>query len=212
MTTLANATSRPPAHNEPEWDDESAVFSLNPAEPTDSAQRMQGPPSPSPLARGLSEASVADAFSQYHRYVAQIGRRILGSSADVEDLIQDVFLATVKDIHKVREPAKLRGWLATVATRMAYRKRRSSSLGYGFPADPHELMELPSQDASPESRADQSGKWRGVLELPEELRTPWLLKHLHGLTLEGVAARCGCSMSTTQRRLQAAAGRLARKR
>ena len=36
-------------------------------------------------------------FNDYRAYVAKIGRRILGPTSEVDDLIQDVFLATVRD-------------------------------------------------------------------------------------------------------------------
>jgi RNA polymerase sigma factor (sigma-70 family) len=71
---------------------------------------------------------VGKLFSSYRAYVAKIGRRILGPSNEVEDLIQDVFLATVRDIHKLEDPARLSSWLATVTTRMARRRRFRNSV------------------------------------------------------------------------------------
>jgi RNA polymerase sigma-70 factor (ECF subfamily) len=97
---------------------------------------------------------------------------------------------------------------------MARRRRYRNSLA---PApcleDPAALLENASEDGpSPESTADLSGNIQRVLSLPDELRTPWLLKHVEGLTLEDVAQQCDCSLSTVQRRLQAASGRLQRQR
>jgi RNA polymerase sigma-70 factor (ECF subfamily) len=165
----------------------------------------------------LREPAVGDVgelFNSYRGYVAKIGRRILGPSNEVDDLIQDVFLATVRDIHKLEDPARLAAWLGTMATRMAKRRRFRNSLRPTPSAeDPEQLLERANDDApSPESTADLAGNIERVLSLPDELRSAWVLKHVEGLTLEDVAQRCDCSLSTVQRRLQAASGRLQRQR
>jgi RNA polymerase sigma-70 factor (ECF subfamily) len=154
---------------------------------------------------------VGELFNAYRGYVAKIGRRILGgSNSEVDDLIQDVFLATVRDVHKLEDPARLASWLGTVTTRMAKRRRfRNSVRPSAGPEDPEQFLERVSQDGpSPESTADLAGNIERVMSLPDELRTPWVLKHVEGRTLEDVAQQCDCSLSTVQRRLQAATGRL----
>jgi len=155
---------------------------------------------------------VGQVFCEYRSYVAKIGRRILGTSAEVDDLIQDVFLATLKDIHKVKDPARLRAWLATVTTRMAKRRRFRSTIRPTLSHDDAEdLFELIAEDVpSPESTADLAGNIQRVLSLPDELRTPWMLKHVEGHTLQDVAAQCDCSLSTAARRIQTATGKIRR--
>jgi RNA polymerase sigma-70 factor (ECF subfamily) len=156
---------------------------------------------------------VGQLFSSYRGYVAKIGRRILGASSEVDDLIQDVFLATVRDVHKVKDPARFRAWLATVTTRMAKRRRFRSSTHPISCDDIEGLDEMASDPGpGPESTADLSGNIRKLLSLPDELRTPWLLKHVEGHTLEDVAKRCDCSLSTAARRIQTVNNRLQRRR
>jgi len=130
----------------------------------------------------------------------------------VDDLIQDVFLATLKDIHKVKDPARLRAWLATVTTRMAKRRRFRSSIRPTLSHDDtDDLFDLVADEVpSPESTADLAGNIQRVLSLPDELRTPWLLKHVEGHTLQDVAAQCDCSLSTAARRIQTATGKIRR--
>jgi RNA polymerase sigma-70 factor (ECF subfamily) len=152
-------------------------------------------------------------FSDYRAYVAKIGRRILGPSSEVDDLIQDVFLATVRDAHKIKDPARLAAWLGTVTTRMAKRRRFRSS-HYPLASEGLEDLADRAQDdgPGPESSADLSGNIRKLLSLPDELRTPWLLKHVEGHTLEDVARQCDCSLSTAARRIQNASSKLGRGR
>jgi RNA polymerase sigma-70 factor (ECF subfamily) len=208
----AASSPPPPAQLEPlddadmSWVEESAVFEL-PAPAKASAH---------PLAESdgtLPAEDVGRLFSSYRAYVAKIGRRYLYSSAEVDDLIQDVFLATVRDIHKLKDPARLRAWLATVTTRMAKRRRFRSS-NHPLASDGLDgVSELPNDDGpGPESTADLIGNIEKLLSLPDELRTPWLLKHLEGHTLEDVARQCDVSLSTAARRIQSVSERLNRRR
>ena len=173
------------------------------------------PPLPeSDLEARLDQDDVAQLFSQYRYYVAKIGRRILGTGSDVDDLIQDVFLTTVKDVHKIKDPARLRAWSRCPATRMAKRRRfRRASQPVSNHDDLDELTDLANEEGpGPESTADLSGNIQKVLSLPDELRTPWVLKHVEGCTLQDVAKRCDCSLSTAARRIQTASGRIHRRR
>jgi RNA polymerase sigma-70 factor (ECF subfamily) len=218
--------SHPPAHRlsqlplaalEPrddaaaEWGEESAVFELPPLDGSG-----LGPFDDTPAASPSQAPPVEDVgrlFSDYRAYVAKIGRRILGASSDVDDLIQDVFLATVRDAHKIKDPARLSAWLGTVTTRMAKRRRFRSSLYPIAGDDLDDLVDLARDDGpGPESTADLSGNIRKLLSLPDELRTPWLLKHVEGHTLESVAKQCDCSLSTAARRIQNASNKLGRRR
>lgn len=194
------------ADEDASWGEESAVF--------ERPGLVGDAPRPPPGAESdTSPEDVGRLFSNYRAYVARIGRRFLGSSAEVDDLIQDVFLATVRDVHKVKDPARLRAWLATVTTRMAKRRRFRSSLHPLASDGLDALYELPNEDGpGPESTADLLGNIDKLLSLPDELRTPWLLKHLEGHTLEDVARQCDVSLSTAARRIQSVSDRLGRRR
>lgn len=194
---------------------ETACEDAAPAPSSTARARTLRPEAPVESGAGgaLGSDDVGQLFCAYRSYVAKIGRRILGTSNEVEDLIQDVFVATLRDIHKVKDPARLRAWLATVTTRMAKRRRFRSSIRPTINHDdPEELFESTSDDSpSPESTADLAGNIERVLSLPDELRTPWLLKHVEGRTLQDVATQCDCSLSTAARRIQTANGRIQRR-
>jgi RNA polymerase sigma-70 factor (ECF subfamily) len=194
------------------WAEESAVFELPGARPSLPPAFGGSVPPPTPIDPATLD-DVGQLFSSYRAYVAKIGRRILGSSSEVDDLIQDVFLATVRDAHKIKDPARLRAWLGTVTTRMAKRRRFRSTSHPMANEDLDDLADhMDDERPGPESTADLSGNIRKLLSLPDELRTPWLLKHLEGHTLEDVARQCECSMSTAARRIQTVSDKLSRRR
>jgi RNA polymerase sigma-70 factor, ECF subfamily len=142
-------------------------------------------------------------FGKYKRYVAKIGSAILGRHDDVEDVIQDVFLAVHHDLHKLRDAACIKGWIATITVRIA-RQRLSERLLR------QRIRELPAVDldavanpaASAEHKADLSGMLQVMLQLPPMLLAAWLLKHVEDEPLGRIAVLCGCSESTAQRRIR----------
>jgi len=213
MSTAPPALSSPPADAvASDWGDAGALFELGRVDGVPPPRKVQDSPRTGPQAPDLT-GDVGELFSSYRAYVAKIGRRILGSSSEVDDLIQDVFLATVRDIHKLEDPARLAAWLGTITTRMARRRRFKISIHPPALEDPDAVLDrIIEEGPSPESTADLAGSVERVLGLPEELKTPWLLKHVEGHTLEDVAKRCDCSLSTAQRRIQTASGRIHRPR
>ncbi len=178
---------------------EGSVASESPA-----AARGGGMPAAA-LAEPLAPEVFATLFREYGRYVASIGTRILGPDGPVDDLVQDVFLAMYQDVHRLREQGALKGWLATVASRLAWRQVvRAPGGGRLAAATMDELAPLESVDASPEDQADVAGLIDKLRNMPVPLRQPWLLRHIEGETLPRIAELCECSQSTVQRRLREA--------
>jgi RNA polymerase sigma-70 factor, ECF subfamily len=144
-------------------------------------------------------------FHEYERYVASIGSRILGANNGVDDLVQEVFLVIYQEFHKLRELSSIKAWLATIATRLAWRQRGRPWLYSKLSlTQVEELNPLESQDASPELQADLSTLLERLRSMPASLRDPWLLRFIDGETLPRIAELCECSPSTVQRRLREA--------
>jgi RNA polymerase sigma-70 factor, ECF subfamily len=156
----------------------------------------EGPPHP--------EAFLA-LFHEYERYVASIGSRILGPNNGVDDLVQEVFLVIYQEFHKLRGLSSIKAWLATIATRLAWRQRGRPWLFSKLSlAQVEEVSPLESTDASPELQADLSALLERLRSMPPSLREPWLLRFIDGETLPRIAELCDCSQSTVQRRLREA--------
>lgn len=144
-------------------------------------------------------------FHEYERYVASIGSRILGTNTGVDDLVQDVFLVIYQEFHKLRELTSIKAWLATIATRLAWRQRGRPWLHSMLSlAQVEEVSPIESQEASPELQADLSTLLDRLRSMPQSLREPWLLRFIDGETLPRIAELCDCSQSTVQRRLREA--------
>lgn len=166
---------------------------------------------PSPLSPQAAEvrSSAPDnagiLFGKYVRYVAKIGGTILGRSDEVDDVIQDVFLAVHHDLHNLRDPECTKAWIATIAVRVSRQRlaeritrRRISEI------PPFEIEALAAPHVSVEHRVDLTHMLRVIRDLPPLFRSAWLLKYVDNQPLERIAELSNCSMSTAQRRIRAA--------
>lgn len=150
-------------------------------------------------------------FRRYSSYVATIAMRLLGRNADVDDVVQEVFLQAVKGLEGLRDPEALRGWLATVTVRVARRRLRVRRLrGFLGLDDAPSYDQVASPNASPEQRALLARIYRALDEMPADLRLAWSLRHIEGEQIEAVANLCGCSLATAKRRISEAQDRLSR--
>jgi RNA polymerase sigma-70 factor (ECF subfamily) len=165
----------------------------------ESARESDAPRGPPPAEEFLR------LFNEYERYVASIGSRILGANNGVDDLVQEVFLVIYQEFHKLRELSSVKAWLATIATRVAWRQRGRPWLYSKLSlTQVEELNPLESTDASPELQADLATLLERLRSMPATLREPWLLRFIDGETLPRIAELCDCSQSTVQRRLREA--------
>jgi RNA polymerase sigma-70 factor (ECF subfamily) len=136
------------------------------------------------------------------RYVGAVILRLSGRRAELEDLIQEVFAEAAASFDALREPAAVKGWLATIAvrvTRRRLRRRRLSAL-FGLDAGTN-YEEVAGAEASPFDRALVARVYRALDELHPDDRVAFVLHHVEGETLDAVAALCGCSRTTAKRRI-----------
>src|SRR6185503_13329347 len=147
-------------------------------------------------------------FRAYSRYVASIALRLLGSDDEVDDVVQEVFVVAMRGLRGLREPGAVRGWLATVAVRIARKKLRRRRLrafvGLDAAPDYTQLVVAAGQDkAVLIVRA-----YRVLDRMPVDDRIAWMLRNVEGESLDSVAAICGCSLATVKRRIARAQAEL----
>ena len=129
----------------------------------------------------------------YERYARVIHGVLLACAprADVEDLVQDVFLAAWKRLDALRDPAAFGGWIAMIARNRAIDFHRSSV----------ESVELPDNLAAPgstESRSEALAVLETIKSLPEAYRETLVLRLVEGLTGPEIADRTGLTAASVR--------------
>jgi RNA polymerase sigma-70 factor (ECF subfamily) len=155
--------------------------------------------------------SIETLYRQYARHVASIAFRLLGRDAEVDDLVQDVFVEALRGLSRVRAPDAIKGWLSIVTVRMA-RKRLRMRRVRGFLGLEHATGydDVADASASPEERTFLRQLYAALDRVPVEARLAWTLRVLEERELDEVARLCGCSLATVKRRVADAQSRIER--
>jgi len=154
-------------------------------------------------------ATVDDIYRRYCRYVAGVIVRLDGHAADVDDLVQEVFVEAAAGIASLREPEAIKGWLATIAVRRVRRRLRMRRMWrfLGFEGSVDNTGVIDSA-ASPTDRLLLRAVYRVLDNMPTEDRLAFGLHIIEGETVESVAKLCGCSFATAKRRVSRAQRRI----
>lgn len=158
---------------------------------------------------GPDAPDTGDLFTRHASYVGAVAIRLLGRPGEVDDVVQEVFLAAHKGLKDRSDPRAVRRWLAKVAVRTSRRRLRSlRAKGFLGLGDDPDYESLADTGASPEQRVLLARVYEALDELPAQERIAWVLRHVEGHRLEDVAELAGCSLATAKRRIAAARGKL----
>ena len=134
--------------------------------------------------------------------------RLIAPSA-VDPTITEVFVAAVRGVHAVRDPAAIRGWLARVTVRAARQRLRKRRVRVFLGLDEPVVYDaVVDRSASAEQRALLARVYRVLDGIPANQRIAWSLRHIEGEPLESVASMSSCSLATAKRRIAAAAQKI----
>lgn len=131
--------------------------------------------------------------------------RRLRSDADVDDIVQDVFLRMQRSLSTLRDDERFGPWVYQVARSAIAEHQRTGARHPLAVGDPPELSA-----PDPEGEADDAAVARGlsvyvarlVATLPSPYREALTLTELEGLTQKDAAAMVGISISGMKSRVQ----------
>ena len=169
------------------------------------------------IASGTSRASAHAADStdaMYGQHLAKVkrwARRLAGPSADLEDLVHDIFLIALRKGFQFRGEATVDTWLFGIAQRVVWTKRRKSRLRQWLFGQ-NQTMLVPPEPRTPQhelERHEQSVRLYQALDrLPDVYRTTLILYELEELPGEEVARLTGVPLGTVWVRLHRGRERL----
>jgi len=73
-------------------------------------------------ARAGDERAFVALFKRYSRYVAGVAYRLLGDSAEVEDVVQEAFTDASQHMDQLRDGAGFKSWLVTICVRRVHKR------------------------------------------------------------------------------------------
>ena len=155
-------------------------------------------------------AAQQELFRAYREGVLRLVWRLLGGRCadDIEDAIQEVYVAFFRSLPSWRGACSLETWLCRVGTRVCMtqlRRRYRRSERVALRASPQVLAAVADAADSPQVQAESAeaaAQVHAALErLAPERRTALVLYEMEGRSLEEIAAAMGSSVGTVKSRL-----------
>ncbi len=109
---------------------------------------------------------------------------------EVDDLVQEVFLAALRQLHALRDVARFGAWLAVITRNRAsdYYRKSGPEAALTQPVSEEQTEERPNNPAE----AQEAAMILAVVRtLPEAYREPLILRLVEGLTGPEIAAKTG---------------------
>lgn len=148
-------------------------------------------------------AAFRELFRRHRSDVARLAYRMVGQSADLEDIIQEVFLQVHRSLGEFRGQSKFSTWLHRVTVNVVLMSRRAAKSRPVFAAEITDAEvdggPLPDEDATRRARV---AAFRRVLEkLPEKKRTVFVLHEIEGVSPIEIAQIVDAPVLTVRTRL-----------
>jgi RNA polymerase sigma-70 factor (ECF subfamily) len=142
-------------------------------------------------------------YRRYSRYVAAVVLRLDPGVPDLDDVVQDVFLAAASGLKRIRDQNATKAWLATVAVRMVRRRLRLRRMWrwLGIGDDDRPPASLVDGGSNPVDRLLLAAVYEVLDAMAVDDRVAFVLHHIEGEKLEAVARICRCSLATAKRRI-----------
>lgn len=165
-------------------------------------------------------AAFAELMRRYQSHVDKVLYHLAPDWQDRSDLAQEVWIRVYRNIKRLQEPVKFRGWLSRIATNLFYdelrkRKRNVAPLSLDAPLsmeDGEVDWEIASDAPGPvedlTSREFYDQLHLAIADLPEVFRTTIVLREIEGMAYEEIAEITGVSLGTVKSRIARARLRL----
>jgi RNA polymerase sigma-70 factor (ECF subfamily) len=147
---------------------------------------------------------------RHQRQLYRLALRLVGNRSDAEDAVQDAFIAAWRRLSGFRGDAAFSSWMYRIVTNRCLKLSRTRRPALSL----DDVGDQPTPDrASPEHQAETDDRAaaliRALQELPAEQRVCWILRDLHGLSYDDIAAIVSTSPDSVRGRLYRARRTLA---
>ena len=144
-------------------------------------------------------------FREHCETVERMIARLVGSSPDLEDLVQTTFVEAMRTLHRYRGEASFKTWLTSIAVHVAQHHLRAGKLRRHAPLELVPEARFASAPPDIEAQLDErrlSGRLYALLDrIPARQRVALILFTIEGRPVEEVAALMESSQTTTRSRV-----------
>lgn len=156
-------------------------------------------------AKARDPSAIETLYDRYARELYHVAYHLMGSQADAEDVVHDVFVGLPDSLRTYRQLGTLSGWLKRVTSRVALMKLRRGRIAREVTFGKWEDV-LPSRRQS--TPVERMSLQDAISSLPPLLRSVFVLKEIQGFSHEEISELLDIKVGTSKARLSRARGRL----
>lgn len=165
-------------------------------------------------------AAFVELLRRYQSHVDRLLYHLAPDWQDRSDLSQEVWIRVYRNLQRLNDPRKFKGWLSRITTNLFYdelrkRKRVTRPLSLDNPLQTQDgelgwdvASEGPSPDDDLATQEFYEHLRGAIAELPEAFRTTIVLREIEGLPYEDIAEITGVSLGTVKSRIARARAKL----
>jgi RNA polymerase sigma-70 factor (ECF subfamily) len=172
------------------------------------------PPSDAALvARALTGDQKAQEmlFLRHVRMVSGLIFRVHPVRSELDDLVQDTFIAAFESLARLTNPQAFAAWIGSIAIRTTHKRVRRHRIATRLGLVRKEEIawnEIVSPECPADVRLELAQLYAAVAQFPTKERVALLLRRVEGMSLDEIAASTGESLATVKRRIVAAEAKL----
>jgi len=134
---------------------------------------------------------------RYEQLLGAYASRVLGSNADVDDVVQEAFIAAWQQLPTMEDFGAVKAWLITIVTRKSIDRLRAAKEHKDIDEVEIEARaDGPDVTASANSLDEALSK--ALSALPPDQRRCWLLREVAGYGYDQIAEQLGLPVSTVR--------------
>lgn len=132
--------------------------------------------------------------------------RIMGRDEDVDDLVQDTFVAAFASLERLLDQDAFASWLGSILVRQAHKKIRTrrllARLGIRSSSSPAiDVDQIAARSAPPDAIAELRAVYSVIDGMSADVRVALVLRRVEGMSLDEIAQALGVSLATVKRRV-----------
>jgi RNA polymerase sigma-70 factor (ECF subfamily) len=125
----------------------------------------------------------------------QIAFRYTRNAADADEVVQEAAVTIWRNLHALREPAKVRSWMLQITAREALRRVTAARQDAELTED---VVLVDGPDAAVDRFDLHEGVRKALRGMPEEHTRAWLLREAHGLSYREIAEQLDVTESSVR--------------
>lgn len=165
------------------------------------------------------EAAVRELVRRLNPRLFRVARGIVESDAEAEEVVQEAYLAAFGKLDQFRGEAAFSTWITRIAINAARMHQRRARPQESYDtvtedtADPANILSFPGSEPERPEAAIGRAQMRALMEravaaLPSDMRLPFLLHEVEGVSIRQIAADLSINPITVKTRLFRARRRL----